>query len=122
MPPVEALWKQEGPKSFVRPHEQLGSALLDEDTALLRVRYQIVDSRGHVPSQVDPRPVIGGLDRHNAITEMAIACRAVMELGCKRDAGRSQHSAQRARLRLRRSRLAMIGIPGDCKSLDVDAR
>ena len=119
---MEALWKQEGTKSFVLPDEQLGSALLDEDTALLRVRHQIVDSRGHVPSQVDPRPVIDGLNRHNAIMEMAIACRAMMEFGCNRDAGRSQLSAQRARLRLRRIRLAMIGIPHDCKSLDVDAR
>ena len=56
------------------PHQQLGSALLDENTALFRVRHQIVDSRGHVPSQVTLRPVIDGLNRHNAIMEMAIAC------------------------------------------------
>ena len=100
----------------------LSSALFYEDTALLRVRHQIVDSRGHVPSQVDPRPIIDGLNRHNTVMKMAIACRAVMDLGCNRDAGRSQLGAQRARLRLRRIRLAMIGIPHNCESLDVDPR
>ena len=44
------LWKRKGPKSFVLPHELLNSAILDEDTALLRVGHQIVDPGGHVPS------------------------------------------------------------------------
>ena len=52
--------------------------LFDEYAALLRMRHEVVDSRGHVPSQVDPRPVIDGLNRHNAVMEMAVTCRAVV--------------------------------------------
>ena len=104
------------------PDELLSSAFLDENTALLRVRHEIVDPRGHVPSQVDSGPIVDGLDGYDAIMEMTVASGAVMEFGRNRDSGRSQLSAHRARLGLRRVRLSMIGIPHDREPLYADAR
>ncbi|WP_438363096.1 helix-turn-helix domain-containing protein [Nioella halotolerans] len=63
------------------------------------------------PSRVPPLP---------REIRLKVIAKTVQE--ASRDAGRSQLGAQRARLRLRRIRLAMIGIPYDCESLDVDPR